>query len=307
MRSTWVLLGLALGCTTLVGTGYAQRRGGGDAPKAAGEAAKVYVKCEFEGDGNVENFQGPVAWSDDPGGALGSGGAMKITTQKDGATAERYIKWEDNDTTIAFMIFSHGVTSAYCQGMANKAGKNLHAYFKTEPQDQWVFVTVKAASLIGFGGGASSPGESYKNFMFHLEGTDKAVEEPYLLVDNIVIYAGEDGKPPTEPPAELTVNFYKEKKLASVNWKAAKDDVGVYRYELHRSDTPEFTPAKATLLATVYDTYYEDGRTTAGKTYYYKVVGKDLGGFVVSSAEVKYTAPPETGTAPAAAGKKTEF
>ena len=49
----------ALGSTALVGPGYAQRRGGGDAPKAAGEAAKVYVKCEFEGDGNVD-FNGAL-------------------------------------------------------------------------------------------------------------------------------------------------------------------------------------------------------------------------------------------------------
>lgn len=302
----WVLCGAALAALmSVIPVAQAQRRGG-DAPKQAGQPAKVFYKQDFNAEGNVDNFEGPVAWTDEPGGALGSAGSMKITAPGGAGTAERYVKWADEDATMVFMAYPHGITSAYFQAHGAKAGKNLHAYFRVDQPDQWTMVVLKANSLVGFGGGASSPGEAFRNFMFVIEGADKNVEEPYLLIDEVVVYSGEDGQPPAAPPAELAANFYAEKKIASLNWKPAKDDVGVYKYEVHRSDKENFTPAKETQLAIVADTYYEDPKCEPNKTYYYKVVGKDMGGFKAASAEVKYVAPAETvvGGVDGTAGKK---
>ncbi len=55
----------------------------------------------------------------------------------------------------------------------------------------------------------------------------------------------------------------------------------------------------------LYDNYYEDATTVAGKTYYYKVVAKDMGGYELASAVVKYVA--EQGGGGGAPKPKAEF
>lgn len=280
-----VIVGVVVGLTVTL-PALAQRRTV-SGPTQPGEPAKLLYKQDFEEPNVVDNFQETATWADEPGGAFGSKGALKVLGTG-GRVAERYLKWVNQDTTIAFMYYPHGAQSAYFQARADKAGKNLHAYFKTDVQDKWQFARIKADSLVGFGGGASSPGESFRNFMFHIETVDKQVEDPYLLVDNIVIFSGPDGTPPSAPPKNLTASWYAEGGAVSLNWDVAKDDVGIYEYEVHRSESPDFVPARETRLAVIHDNYYEDRGVQAGKTYYYRVVGRDLGGYTVVSDAVKY-------------------
>lgn len=267
---------------------FSQRATGGGGAKAPGKKATVLYKQDFDDDGGLDNFKENAAWCDDPAGSFGSKGSLKISGDKADMGAERYMKWTDDETTIGFMFYAHGAKTGYLLAKAEKAGKNLHAYFPIKQQDQWQFARIKASSLVGFGGGNSSPGETFKNLVFVVEEWDKGVETPYLLIDKIVIFTGEDGTPPTAGPKGVSVKYFDKAKAASINWEAASDDVGVFVYEIHRSDTPSFEPTRKTRVARINDNYFEDKTVEAGKTYYYKIVAEDMGGYVANSDEVKY-------------------
>lgn len=289
----------------VVGTAQAQRRTTVTAAPAAGKPLNVIYKQDFNEDGVLDNFQESASWCDDPAGAFGSKGSLKTS-----GSAERYMKWVNDGTTIVFMYYLHGMHTAYFQAFGNKANKNLHAELSCEKQDVWQSAKIKADSLVGWGGGASSPGETFKNMLFVAEGADKSVENPYMLIDNVVIYSGDPVNPPSAP-GKLEVSLNKENKGASLNWDPSTDDVGVYKYEVYRGETETFEANAKSRLATVADNYFEDLTTEAGKTYFYKVVAKNVGGLEAASAVVKYASeqagPGAGGAKTAAPAAKAEF
>ena len=64
---------------------------------------------------------------------------------------------------------------------------------------------------------------------------------------------------------------------AVLTWSASTDNVGVARYDVHRSTTSGFTPSAANRIAQPTTTSYTDTGLAAG-TYYYKVVAADASG-----------------------------
>ena len=66
---------------------------------------------------------------------------------------------------------------------------------------------------------------------------------------------------------------------AALSWTAATDNVGVSRYNVHRSTTSGFTPATANRIAQPTGTSYTDTGLATG-TYYYKVTAEDAAGNV---------------------------
>lgn len=271
----------------------AQRR---KTEKQEGEAATVVYRQDFENDGDLDNFasdSGTVKWN--PEGAFGSSGCLKLTGDH-AVSAEKYMKWEDKDTTVAFMFYAHGVKNAYAMARGEKAGKNLKANFPKVEQDKWIPARMSAASFVGFKGGGGTPGENFRNILFVMDEVDKNVADPYLLIDNIVIFNGADGKKPTAAASNITAEA-NDKGGCSLNWDQAKDDVAINRYLVHRSETKGFTPSAQTCIADIADNYYEDKTAAPGKAYYYRIEAKDLGGFPIISEEIVYGAP--------AAGTKT--
>jgi fibronectin type 3 domain-containing protein len=65
----------------------------------------------------------------------------------------------------------------------------------------------------------------------------------------------------------------------SLSWTGSSDNVGVARYNLHRSSTPGFTPTPANRIGQPTGTTYTDSGLAAG-TYYYKVTAEDGAGNV---------------------------
>ena len=81
----------------------------------------------------------------------------------------------------------------------------------------------------------------------------------------------------------------------NLSWTASADNVGVARYNLHRSTTSGFTPSSANRIAQPAGTSHSDGALNAG-TYYYRVTAEDAAGNVSgvsgqASATVTITAP----------------
>jgi fibronectin type 3 domain-containing protein len=65
----------------------------------------------------------------------------------------------------------------------------------------------------------------------------------------------------------------------SLNWTASTDNVGVVRYNLHRSTTSGFAPSTANRIAQPAGTSFTDAGVGTG-TYYYKVTAEDAAGNV---------------------------
>ena len=79
----------------------------------------------------------------------------------------------------------------------------------------------------------------------------------------------------------------------------------MYVYEVHRSETASFEPSRKTRIARINDNYFEDKTVEAGKTYYYKIVAEDVGGFALNSEEVKYVSE-QAGSGPGKTAKEGE-
>jgi hypothetical protein len=76
--------------------------------------------------------------------------------------------------------------------------------------------------------------------------------------------------------------------FANLSWTAATDNVGVVRYNVHRSTTSGFTPSAANRIAQPTGTTYNDTTLAAG-TYFYKVTAEDAAGNL-SPASTQVTA-----------------
>jgi hypothetical protein len=70
---------------------------------------------------------------------------------------------------------------------------------------------------------------------------------------------------------------------AALAWTAASDNVGVTRYNVHRSTTPGFVPTAANRIASPTGTSFNDSGLQSG-TYYYVVTAEDAAGNVGPSS-----------------------
>jgi chitodextrinase len=80
---------------------------------------------------------------------------------------------------------------------------------------------------------------------------------------------------PPSTPANLTANGGLGS--ATLSWSASTDNVGVAKYDVHRSTTPGFTPSLANRIAQPIGTTYIDTGLPTG-TYYYRVIAEDAAG-----------------------------
>ena len=101
-----------------------------------------------------------------------------------------------------------------------------------------------------------------------------------------------DTQPPSTP-AGLTATTAGT--AINLSWTASADNVGVLRYNLHRSQTSGFTPSAANRIAQPTSPSHSDGGLNSG-TYFYKVTAEDAAGNVSgvsnqASATITVTAP----------------
>ena len=91
-----------------------------------------------------------------------------------------------------------------------------------------------------------------------------------------------DSGPPTQPTNLAAIGSLSSVALA---WSGSSDDVGVVRYNVHRSTTQGFTPSAANRVGQPTATSFGDSPLGAG-TYYYRVTAEDAAGNIsVASAE----------------------
>ena len=88
-------------------------------------------------------------------------------------------------------------------------------------------------------------------------------DDAYLLIDNVVLFTGADGQPPSKPPSSLAAT--QDGKDVLLTWSAAKDDLGLLSYDVHRSETKGFAPRRSNRVGKVRNTQYRDRGANAGK------------------------------------------
>lgn len=329
IRVTRMVVSCVLSCCVGL-TAQAQRRST-EGASPAGQAATILFRAEFEDAGDagfkasaygsakyltgkykeeadlakVEGFT--VAVAGRPETAYGSQGALKIAVSQPDAksvTAERYFDWPADGTTVALLIYGHGVSGCYVQGWGKIANRSLHAEIQVAKQDEWQFVKLNVPAFVGWGGGSVSSGELFRNLMIVAHERDASVSPSFLLVDNLVVYQGADTVPPSAP-AEVKAAV-EPKGGITLTWKPATDDVCVAAYEVHRSAEAVFKPASKTRIAAVCALQYTDREAPAGQTCHYVIIAKDAGGNKTAAPAVAIVAPGVA--APAVeSGKKEEF
>ena len=108
------------------------------------------------------------------------------------------------------------------------------------------------------------------------------------------------------PSVPANVNATAGPGQASLTWTPSTDNVGVVRYDVHRSTTSGFTPAAGNRIAQPTAASYVDTGLAAG-TYYYKVIAADANGNLSApsaQASAVITATPPVGlVAPTASTK----
>ncbi|HEY6892486.1 MAG TPA: LamG-like jellyroll fold domain-containing protein, partial [Solirubrobacter sp.] len=155
--------------------------------------------------------------------------------------------------------------------------------------------------------------QRYQELTFHQNGSQLVIDAPAnnnLAPPGIyyVFLISDQGVPSVAPMLPLTNSVDTIAPTAptgvtatgaigkvTLNWTASTDNVGVTKYEVHRSTTSGFTPSGATKVATVTSgTSWVDDNRPAG-TYYYRVIALDaVGNASAPSAQVAGTALADT-------------
>jgi len=147
-------------------------------------------------------------------------------------------------------------------------------------------------------GGNSIWGEWFSGQLDDVRVYDRALTQAQVQTD-MNTPVGSAGPPPpppdTQPPtAPGTPNAAPSAGQVALSWTASVDNVGVVRYDVHRSTTPGFTPSAANRIAQPAGTTYVDTGLAQG-TYYYRVVAEDAAGNPsASSGEVAAAVPDST-------------
>ncbi len=141
-------------------------------------------------------------------------------------------------------------------------------------------------------GGNSVWGEWFAGLIDEVRVYNRALSAAELQQDMQTPVGGSPPPPDTSAPSApsgLTVSTAIGS--ATLGWSASSDNVGVVRYNVHRSQTAGFTPATANRIAQPTGTSYLDAGLAAG-TYYYRVTAEDAAGNIGgASAQVTAVVP----------------
>ncbi len=129
-------------------------------------------------------------------------------------------------------------------------------------------------------GGNSVWGEWFAGLIDEVRVYNRALSAGEVQQDMATAVSGSPPPPDTSPPtAPSGLSASTAVGSVTLSWAASSDNVGVARYNLHRSQTAGFTPATGNRVAQPTGTSYTDSGLAAG-TYYYRVTAEDAAGNV---------------------------
>jgi len=124
-------------------------------------------------------------------------------------------------------------------------------------------------------GGNTIYGEYYAGLIDEVRVYNRALSATEIQADMNLPVGNVDTQAPSAPSSLAATGSITG---AQLSWSPSTDNVGVVRYNVHRSTTSGFTPSAANRIAQPTGTSYTD--TTAAGTYFYKVIAEDAAGNV---------------------------
>ncbi len=134
-------------------------------------------------------------------------------------------------------------------------------------------------------GGNAVWSEWFQGLIDEVRIYNRALSATEIQADMATSIGNQDTSPPTTP-AGLggTIGL----SSVALSWTASTDNVGVSRYNVHRSTTQGFTPSAANRIAQPTSPSYSDSPLSPA-TYYYRVTAEDAAGNL-SAASSEFTA-----------------
>ena len=228
--------------------------------------------------------------------------------------------WVDHIATRYHLTMGNGIASYLDSGRNPIAGQWQHlaatydgttARFYidgTEVASRPVTGGIGSSNNWRIGAYGSSPGGFFDGLIDNVRIYNRSLTPGEITTDmnQAVTTVAPPSSDATPPSAPGTLNSSGSTNQVALNWGAATDNIGVTRYNVHRSTTAGFTPSTSNRIAQPTSTSYTDTGLAAG-TYYYKVTAEDAAGNIgpasnESSATV--TAPPDSAP-PSAPGTLT--
>jgi hypothetical protein len=157
------------------------------------------------------------------------------------------------------------------------AKTNMHCEYKPFKAEIWDVGTARMANFVTWS--ASSPNPRQANFgtLMVYASCDMTFNDHYLLLDNVVLYRGDD----RTPPQRITVlngRVDRERGVVAIDWKEPADNVGVAKFRVYRGIQSDFTPALNTLVGTTPDVSFADDTVSNFGVFYYRIVAEDFAG-----------------------------
>ncbi len=141
-----------------------------------------------------------------------------------------------------------------------------------------------STGVLHIGGNAVWP-EWFQGLIDEVRIYNRALSAAEIQADMATSIGNQDTSPPTAPSGVTPTIGLNSVALA---WTASTDNVGVVRYNVHRSTTAGFTPSAANRIAQPSAPSYSDSPLSPA-TYYYRVTAEDAAGNL-SAASAETTA-----------------
>jgi hypothetical protein len=149
-----------------------------------------------------------------------------------------------------------------------RLGSTTHGFDQSQRMSSLAFSQVSGGISIQSPANANlAPPGHYMLFLVDSNGVPS-------VASIIRIAAGVDGQPPSAPG---TLSASGSNGTVTLNWGVATDNVGIARYNVHRSTTSGFTPAAGNRIGETTQLSYADSGLASG-TYYYRVTASDAAG-----------------------------
>jgi fibronectin type 3 domain-containing protein len=180
-------------------------------------------------------------------------------------------------------------TSTWSHLTATYDGATMRLYVNgTQVGSRTVAGTIPISSGALRIGGNTLWGEYFSGLIDEVRIYNRALTAAEIQADMNAPVGTVDADPPT-PPSNLAVAG--SLTSGQLTWTGSTDNVGVARYDVHRSTTPGFTPSAANRIAQPTGTSYTDtSAASAPGTYFYKVIAEDaVGNLSAASNEASAT------------------
>lgn len=189
----------------------------------------------------------------------------------------RDLEFRDDDTKVSFAYFGRYCNSINVQCWNVDQDTNMHFTVKPYVEGEWTTGTVEVARFTTWGGaGPPAGGGLFRTFMI-FAGCRKEFAEPYLLIDNVVVYSGADTSPPA-PPRWHKASINWDEGTVELEWQVPEDNVGVARFHVFRSVSGEFEPSSGNRLGSVPGVDFADDSIANFGVFYYRLIAEDFAG-----------------------------